>query len=99
MTTTHPDQDIDLALDNPEPVRYIRPAQPYVIASRAAQATGLLVLAGGFWAAFTGRITLESKALPLLMAALFLCGVVAFMFSHRADQIDTPATLIDDREV
>ncbi|MGW3888873.1 hypothetical protein ACWD69_09300 [Micromonospora chokoriensis] len=98
MTTAHLDQDIDLDLDDGPPPRYVRPAQPYIRVARTAFAVGVAILAGGLYAINTGHLTAQSKALPLLVAALILCGVIATVFNHRADDADTPAINIDDQE-
>lgn len=97
MTIAHLDQDIDLDLDD-RPVRYMRPAQPYIRIARAAFAVGVAILAGGLYAINTGHLTAQSKALPLLVAALILCGVIATVFNHRADDADTPAINIDQED-
>lgn len=70
MTTTRHDQDIDLDLDDPKPI-----ATPDIV-SRSALIAGGLVLIGAGIASFTGDLTLESKAFPLLLALLLILGVV-----------------------
>ncbi|MEU5668930.1 hypothetical protein ABZ749_00905 [Micromonospora sp. NPDC047753] len=65
------DIDIDLELDEPQPV-----TTPGVVAPACLITGGLVLLAAGV-ASFTGHLTLESKAFPLLLALLFILGVIA----------------------
>lgn len=64
------DTDIDLPLDDPKPI-----TTPGIVAPTCLITGGLVLLAAGA-ASFTGHLTLESKAFPLLLALLFILGVV-----------------------
>jgi len=66
----HADTDIDLPLDDPAPI-----TTPGIVAPACLITGGLVLLAAGV-ASFTGHLTLESKAFPLLLALLFILGVV-----------------------
>lgn len=96
------DTDIDLALDERPattvPV-YIRPAQPYVIASRVVLALAVVAAGAILAAGYTGALTLRSPQMLLLFALFMVLGFVASVLAHRADQQDAPAILINDQEV
>lgn len=96
MTTTRIDTDIDLALDEPGTVRYVRPAQPAVRASWACAAGAVLLASSSSYAAWQGWLTFQSRYLPLAAAVLVLLGIGAMVFRHAADRIDAPAVEVED---
>ena len=71
----HLDDDIDLALDDPTPDD--RPGPVFYLAA----GLDALLLAGVFTAATAGRLTLDSRLLPLLITVAAILAAIAY--AHR----------------
>ncbi|WP_433651014.1 hypothetical protein ACQP2C_32385 [Micromonospora zamorensis] len=89
MTTVLPDQDIDLDLDEPQPVREIHtrwPGPASMLANSLWAAMALLAgltLVGGF----TGRLDIESPAVPVLIVLMYALAWAAVIARKRAERL------------
>lgn len=74
----HLDDDIDLALDDPAP---IAPGLVFHL----ARALAALVAAGTVAASAAGRLTLESRTFPLVLAVAAILAAIAYAFRRPAN--------------